>query len=988
MRATVYILFLSCEIIFGQNLIQNPGFENGFSGWGSLWTRTADAGRAETVNQPVHGGTRALHIEHWGEQDWSLGPNDRFPVQPGYIFEFSAWARVTQMPGWSYLCITTLDENQNYTDWSYQIKDLTVTGDKYEQYTLRFVVQENVSYIWPRFVGGGEGDFYFDDVYFALVDSLDSGKIYNIDNGELLVEVDSGDFGILVTDRAENRTYQMMPSPQLAVQEVSATSVSLQLFCRYIPGIFDLQIDIELIGRMLKFIMSADGESELSEVLRFPGEISSRENDYLIVPRASGMILPVTQQFPFWDFPLWGYKATMAFIGVTNFQNGYMIISENPWDTGFAFPQNSATNLTNVRLYHAPSKGRFGYDRTFYYTFVGEDSYVDMCRMYRSLQNTKSTFKTFAQKFAENPNIAKLAGAVDFWALHGQFRTKSFIDSLYNYGIDRAIYSLGGGWYNPNDYSDLIQYIHSKGWLSSRYDIYTDVWPPDHPEAPWYRTDGYPEDVIIDADGSLRKGWLAYIDGNIPFQGYYTCSATHGDYAYLWIEEDLAKNPYNCRFIDVELASSLFECYSPIHPTTRAQDATHRNELLGIVKNDFGLVTGAEEARDFAFANVDYGEGTMTISAAENAGYDWSTPTDQPGESFLYYNVNPASRLPLHQLVYHDVHVATWYTGDGQSKVPDYWDVKDLLNILYASMPLFLPPDPDYFIRHREKFLTSYHLVSSVFRRAGFAPLKNHRFLTADRLVQLTEFNNGWQIVVNFSDQNFTWLNKILPPKGFYAVNGEEAVYRINFSDGQIDVARLSDRLFVNPHDRLVFYNGVRTGGPVLFLKKETGIHVAFIGNQSAVDFSPSECPWPLDSVQVINNDTQKIQQPELLTDGWIRIKRSEKHRFYTISGRFLNTSVQNRKMSDTGMHLDNFFIYPNPANSNICIEYELCSHEKVILAIYNILGEKVATFVNADQSPGIYRYNFKGKNFSSGLYFCRLSTPRKTILKKLTLLK
>ncbi|MBK6282823.1 MAG: hypothetical protein IPF54_09305 [Draconibacterium sp.] len=74
-------------------------------------------------------------------------------------------------------------------------------------------------------------------------------------------------------------------------------------------------------------------------------------------------------------------------------------------------------------------------------------------------------------------------------------------------GIDKAMWNLTGSWGQPN-FSVLIDSINANGFLSNRYDIFTDVWPPTHPEWQGYRTEGYPEDVVVDKNGELQKAGL------------------------------------------------------------------------------------------------------------------------------------------------------------------------------------------------------------------------------------------------------------------------------------------------------------------------------------------------------------------------------------------------------------------------------------------------------------------------------------------------
>ncbi len=80
---------------------------------------------------------------------------------------------------------------------------------------------------------------------------------------------------------------------------------------------------------------------------------------------------------------------------------------------------------------------------------------------------------------------------------------------------------------------------------------------------------------------------------------------------------------------------------------------------------------------------------------------------------------------------------------------------------------------------------------------------------------------------------------------------------------------------------------------------------------------------------------------------------------------------------------------YPNPFNPTTTIEYELPAATKVELTVYDIMGRKVKTLVNARQPAGTYRVQFDGSQLSSGVYVYRLKTGQGMVLsRKMMLLK
>jgi hypothetical protein len=957
------LLFISAP---AQNLLTNPGFEDGMTGWSDLWTRDAGTGTAVIVNSPVHGGSNALHITHNGSNDWSFANGGRFDVSPGQIYEFSAWVRVESVENDIQLCIVVYDADNTALDWAYAVRTLSQATGEYTNFIVRFVIPDGVATIMPRMMGNGACDLYADDLGLVHAGDISFGLQYALENDYLKADIQSVGFAMEILEKSGQKTYNLPAVNAFELQRVDTIQNGYVFHCSYLPGDFDMSVGIVLSGNTLVFTLTADPASPMSDNLSFPGPIASTAADYLVVPRATGLIIPVTDQYPFWAHTMWGWKGTMPFAGVTDLASGYMITSDDPWDTNIETPMPWNQEYSTLQLSHLPSKSTFGYMRTFYLTFFSQGGYVSMCKWYRAHAEALGHVKTFTQKIADNPNVEKLLGAVDFWALQSHFKTEAFIDSMVDFGMDRAILSLGGGWYNPADQSAIIEHINGRGLLSSRYDIYTDVWPPTHPEAPGYRTEGYPDDVIVNADGSLREGWLSYLNGD-PFQGYYVCSATHRGYARSWIADDLQINPYNARFIDVELSSSLYECFSTTHPTGRREDAQYRIQLLETVKDEFNLVTGSEEARDWAFPVVDFGEGTMTISPATNAGYDWAEPLDDPGADYLAYNVNPAIRIPLHGLVYHDVHVPTWYTGDGASKVPASWDDKDLFNILYGSMPLFLPPNVGYWAQNREKFITSYHLVSSVFRITGQFPMIDHRMLSPDFQVQQSTFANGWTVVVNFATTDYTHNGTVIPSKGFYAASlGRHRIFRL----AQGDLAWLTDRLFINPHGRTVNLNGVRTNGSVFFKRQDDHLSLAFIGSQDFMEFHPDSIPWPLSAPQVFTKDRSSQVQVEAQAGGWLRVNRLAGDLFYRIEGEFLPVGVDGGSRGHAGRQP---LLFTRPSGKHLEVRYVLPESGPVNISILDLQGRTMQTILNVYREAGEHNLICPFEYFSDGVFILKL---------------
>lgn len=79
---------------------------------------------------------------------------------------------------------------------------------------------------------------------------------------------------------------------------------------------------------------------------------------------------------------------------------------------------------------------------------------------------------------------------------------------------------------------------------------------------------------------------------------------------------------------------------------------------------------------------------------------------------------------------------------------------------------------------------------------------------------------------------------------------------------------------------------------------------------------------------------------------------------------------------------------YPNPFNPTTTIEYQIDKRQKIIIDIFNVIGQKAAHLVNEIKEPGTYMEIIDGSDLTSGLYFCRIQAGENVVTKKLILLK
>ncbi len=109
------------------------------------------------------------------------------------------------------------------------------------------------------------------------------------------------------------------------------------------------------------------------------------------------------------------------------------------------------------------------------------------------------------------------------------------------------------------------------------------------------------------------------------------------------------------------------------------------------------------------------------------------------------------------------------------------------------------------------------------------------------------------------------------------------------------------------------------------------------------------------------------------------------------------NAASFNDAVSTTGKNPHDYSLsqnYPNPFNPSTIIKYHIAEQGYVILKIYDMLGNEVATLVNGQKSPGYYEVIFdarnsdQGRNLASGVYVYQLNINGNLITKKMSLVR
>lgn len=80
---------------------------------------------------------------------------------------------------------------------------------------------------------------------------------------------------------------------------------------------------------------------------------------------------------------------------------------------------------------------------------------------------------------------------------------------------------------------------------------------------------------------------------------------------------------------------------------------------------------------------------------------------------------------------------------------------------------------------------------------------------------------------------------------------------------------------------------------------------------------------------------------------------------------------------------------FPNPFNTRTCIKYQIPKADRVILKIFNILGEEVKTLIEGEKKAGFYSVIWDGRDnnckpMASGVYMYRLQSESFICIRKM----
>lgn len=113
---------------------------------------------------------------------------------------------------------------------------------------------------------------------------------------------------------------------------------------------------------------------------------------------------------------------------------------------------------------------------------------------------------------------------------------------------------------------------------------------------------------------------------------------------------------------------------------------------------------------------------------------------------------------------------------------------------------------------------------------------------------------------------------------------------------------------------------------------------------------------------------------------------------YYELTGAIINGAVYGtitNLTNETLLPVQNAIeIYPNPSNNEAILRYRVSEYGKVVILLYDMLGNEVMKLTDKPHQPGEYSINVKAHQLSSGVYIAMLKTGLSVLSIKLILMK
>lgn len=234
-----------------------------------------------------------------------------------------------------------------------------------------------------------------------------------------------------------------------------------------------------------------------------------------------------------------------------------------------------------------------------------------------------------------------------------------------------------------------------------------------------------------------------------------------------------------------------------------------------------------------------------------------------------------------------------------------------------------------------------------------------------------------------------------------WLLQGENDAYDNFVADQVVSVVNVGSVGGIRPQNA-IFTFGLKTKLSVANPIPDTGVDSVdadpveivlsnvFAGNEGDLTFSATSTNPSIATV-AIQDDSVLVVTPVANGETEIDVRATDSDNDFIVTTFTFkvgfSTGIEDLEMPTEFTLAQN---YPNPFNPTTVIRFGLPEQSNVVLKVYNILGEEVATLMNGEQQAGWHEVNFNSSKLglSSGLYVYRIEAKDFVSTKKMMLIK
>lgn len=406
----------------------------------------------------------------------------------------------------------------------------------------------------------------------------------------------------------------------------------------------------------------------------------------------------------------------------------------------------------------------------------------------KGYENLNDTERIRLHKYALAAAAPQVFNNAEDWMAAG---TTDLISDLKASGIDRAWIGLNS-WEQAYAKPELVENAADQGYLIGSYDSYHSIHEPGNEQ--WITAkfeDGtlYDNATVTGKDGSKISGFQNVGRKLNPALSLPSVKAR--------MEDITANQPaFNSWFIDCDATGEVYDDYSPEHITTQQEDLKARMDRMAYIRDHYGLVIGSEGGHDFAASTIAFAHG---IELKSFSWMDEDMKQNKESEYYIgkYYHpgggvaehfskripikeqydtifTDPGFDVPLYKLVYNNSVITSYHWDWSTFKIKGLTKERMLREVLYNVPPLY-HLDAEEWKKYKEDIISHTTVWSAFGRRAVTAEMTGFSYLTDDKTVQKTVYDNTLMAVANFGSTPFLYEEQEIPALSVLIADGRES---------------------------------------------------------------------------------------------------------------------------------------------------------------------------------------------------------------------